>query len=211
MRMLGGIEEAAAPFTAFIEANAAFAGPIVFAITFLESLAIVSAVIPATLLLIGIGSLAAAGVVDLGALSLWGIAGGGLGYWASYEAGRRWGDRIESISWLARRPHLIAGAHRLFERWGVLAVFVSRFIGPGRIVAPLLAGTLGVRQRGFQLANWASAILWAPMLLAPTTIGAWLTEQLERLPPTARSSILIGLLGVTVVAILALRQRRTDR
>lgn len=209
--MLGGIEQAAAPFTAFIEANAALAGPIVFAITFLESLAIVSAIVPATLLLIGMGSLAAAGVVDLGVLSLWGIAGGGLGYWASYEAGRRWGDRIEALPWLKRRPHLVAGAHRLFARWGVLAVFVSRFIGPGRIVVPLLAGTLEVRPRGFHVANWTSAIVWAPLLLAPTTIGAWLTEQLERLPPQLRSSLALGALGVTVVLYLALRQRRAGR
>lgn len=209
--MLGGIAEAAAPFTAFIEANAALAGPMVFAITFLESLAIVSALVPATLLLIGMGSLAAGGIVDLGALSLWGIAGGGLGYWASYEAGRRLGDRIEALPWLARRPHLAANAHRLFARWGELAVFVSRFVGPGRIVVPLLAGSLGVRPRGFHVANWTSAVVWAPLLLAPTTIGAWLTEHLERLPPSARSSILIALLGVTFIAIRAFRQRRTDR
>lgn len=209
--MLGGIEELAAPFTALIEANAALAGPIVFAICFLESLAIVSAVVPATILLVGIGSLAAAGIVDLGALSLWGIAGGGLGYWASYEAGRRWDDRIEALPWLARRPHLVANAHRLFERWGVLAVFASRFIGPGRIVVPLLAGTLGVRPRGFHVANWTSAIVWAPLLLAPTTIGAWLTAQLERLPPSLRSFVLIGLLGVTFIVIRFMRQRRADR
>ncbi len=209
--MFGAIEDAAAPFTALIETHAAFAGPIVFAICFLESLAIVSAFVPATLLLIGIGSLAAAGIVDLGALSLWGIAGAGLGYWASYEAGRRWGGQIEALPWLARRPRLLAGGHRLFERWGVLAVFASRFIGAGRIVAPLLAGTLGVRPRGFHLANWTSAVLWTPMLLAPTTVGAWLAAQMERLPTSVRSSILIALLGVTIILFRAFRQRRTDR
>jgi membrane protein DedA with SNARE-associated domain len=209
--MFGAIEEAAAPFTALIEAHAAFAGPIVFAVCFLESLAVVSAFVPATILLIGVGSLAAAGIVDLGALSLWGISGAGLGYWASYEAGRRWAGRIEALPWLARRPHLLAGGHRLFERWGVLAVFASRFIGPARIVAPLLAGALGVRPRGFHVANWASAALWTPMLLAPTTIGAWLAAQMERLPPSIRSSLLIALLAVAIIAVRAVRQRRIER
>ena len=49
-------QDAVAPFTRFIEAHAHWAGPVVFAICFLESLALVSAIIPATVLLIGRGA-----------------------------------------------------------------------------------------------------------------------------------------------------------
>jgi membrane protein DedA with SNARE-associated domain len=196
-----------APLTGFVETHAAWAGPVVFAICFLESLAIVSAVIPATVMLIGIGGLATAGVLDLGTLAAWGIAGGGLGFWASYEGGRRYARQIEAIGWLARRPELVARGRGFFERWGVMAVFVGRFVGPARVVVPLLAGTLGVDARRFHLANWASAILWAPLLLAPTAIAAWLTAELEALPPATRSALSLAVIGCAVVVWVALRRR----
>jgi len=72
-------KDAVAPLTNFVQAHDEWAGPIVFVICLLESVAIVSAFIPATILLIGIGSLATAGVLDLGELSAWGIVGAGLG------------------------------------------------------------------------------------------------------------------------------------
>jgi membrane protein DedA with SNARE-associated domain len=196
-----------APLTGFVETHAAWAGPIVFAICFLESLAIVSAIIPATVMLIGIGGLATAGVLDLGTLAAWGIAGGGLGFWVSYEGGRRYARRIEAIGWLARRPELVARGRGFFERWGVMAVFIGRFVGPARVVVPLLAGTLGVDARRFHLANWASAILWAPLLLAPTAIAAWLTAELEALPPATRSAVSLAVIGCAVVVWMALRRR----
>ncbi|MBL8702792.1 MAG: DedA family protein [Alphaproteobacteria bacterium] len=201
-------QDAAAPLTHFVETHAAWAGAIVFAICFLESLALVSAIVPATVMLIGIGSLAAAGLLDLGTLSLWGIAGAGLGFWISFEAGRRYAKEIEALPWLQRRPELVARGHAFFERWGAMAVFAGRFVGPARVVVPMLAGTLGVEARSFHVANWASAILWAPLLLAPSSIGNWLAREIAALPPPVRASILIALGALVVVAIRAFRGRR---
>jgi len=201
-------KDAVAPLTAYLASHSQWAGPIVFLICFLESLAIVSAFVPATVLLFGIGGLATAGLLDLGELSLWGIAGAGLGFWISYEGGRRYAAQIEGFSWLAKRPELLARGHQFFERWGAMAIFVGRFVGPGRVVVPMLAGTLGVDARRFHLANWVSAIVWTPLLLAPTAIGAWLSARLEELPPTLRSSIAITILAIAVIAFRAYRQRR---
>lgn len=200
--------DAAAPLTRFVETHAEWAGAIVFVICFLESLAIVSAIVPATVLLIGIGSLAAAGLLDLATLSMWGIVGAGLGFWMSYEGGRRWSREIEALPWLVKRPELVARGHAFFERWGAMAVFIGRFIGPARVVVPMLAGTLGVRAPAFHLANWASAILWAPMLLAPTTIGTWVAREIEALPPPMRASIAIALAAIVVIVIRSFRGPR---
>lgn len=196
-----------APLTGFVETHAAMAGPIVFAICFLESLALVSAIVPATVMLIGIGGLATAGLLDLGTLSLWGIAGAGLGFWISYEAGRRYAREIEAMPWLARRPELVARGHRFFERWGVMAVFVGRFIGPARVVVPMMAGTMGVDSRRFHVANWVSAVIWAPLLLAPTAIAAWLTQRLDEMPPALRSTVSLAILFAVFFAWRALRRR----
>lgn len=196
-----------APLTAYVETHAAWAGPIVFAVCFLESLAIVSAVVPATVMLIGIGSLATAGLLDLGTLSAWGIAGAGLGFWISYEGGRRYARQIEALPWLARRPELLERGNRFFERWGTMAIFIGRFIGPARVVVPMMAGTMGVDARRFHVANWSSAVLWAPLLLAPTAIGAWLTQRLEELPPGLRSTISLAIVFAIFFAWRAFRRR----
>jgi len=201
-------KDAAAPLTRLVETHAEWAGVIVFVICFLECLTIVSAFMPATVLLIGIGSLAAAGVLDLVTLSLWGIAGAGLGFWVSYEGGKRYARQIEALPWLAKRPELVARGHAIFERWGAMAVFIGRFIGPARVVVATLAGTLGVSPRAFHVANWASAILWAPLLLAPTTIGTWLAKEAEALPQPIRTSIVIALAAILVIVIRAMRERR---
>ena len=196
-----------APLTDFVATHAAWAGPIVFAICFLESLAIVSAIVPATVMLIGIGSLATAGLLDLGTLCAWGIVGAGLGFWISYEGGRRYAARIAALPWLVKRPELVARGYRFFERWGVAAVFVGRFLGPARVVVPMMAGTMGVDGRRFHVANWASAVIWAPLLLAPTAIAAWLTQRLEELPPELRSTISLAIVFAIFFAWRAARRR----
>jgi membrane protein DedA with SNARE-associated domain len=158
-------------------------------------------------LLIGIGSLATAGVLDLATLSAWGAIGAGLGFWVSYEGGKRYARQIEALPWLARRPELLAKGHGFFERWGAMAVFVGRFVGPARVVVPMMAGTMGVEGRRFHLANWASAVVWAPMLLAPTTIAARLTEWLESLPPELRTTVSLSIIAAIVIGLRALRRR----
>jgi membrane protein DedA with SNARE-associated domain len=62
-----------------------------------------------------------------------------------------------------------------FERWGALAVFVGRFFGPLRAAVPVAAGICRMPWFKFQLANVASAIVWATGVLAPGAIGVrWL-------------------------------------
>jgi membrane protein DedA with SNARE-associated domain len=200
------------PFAAWVGAHAAWAGPLVFLIAFAESLVIVSALMPATILLLAIGTLAGpGGPLDLAALCAWGIAGAGSGFWVSYELGRRWSARILAIGWLARRPELVARGHDFFARWGMAAIFVARFVGPARVVVPLLAGALGERPRGFHLGNWISAIVWTPLLLAPTTAANWVSAQIESLPPSMRAPAVLALVVIAVIVWRAWRERVSDK
>ena len=68
--------------------------------------------------------------------------------------------------WHAIRMALLPRAHRLFERWGIFAVFFGRFIGPLRAVVPLVAGTATMPLIPFQMANWLSALAWGAVTLA---------------------------------------------
>jgi membrane protein DedA with SNARE-associated domain len=201
------LQPVTAPFTAWVAAHERWAGPIVFLICFGESLVIVSALVPATILLLAIGGLAASGLLDLPTLCVWGVAGSGIGFWVSYEMGRRWSERILAWRWLARRPEVIAHGHRFFARWGAGAVFVARFVGPGRVVVPLLAGALGERPLGFQLGNWLSALIWTPLLLSPTVIGQLVSGWLEALPRELRGTIVLAAIAIGLILWRALRDR----
>jgi len=62
-----------------------------------------------------------------------------------------------------------------FERWGVIAVFCGRFFGPFRAIVPIAAGLSTMSWLKFQIANLASAVLWATGILAPGFVGMrWL-------------------------------------
>jgi membrane protein DedA with SNARE-associated domain len=88
-----------------------------------------------------------------------------LGDSVGFAAGRRFGDRLFTV--LGRRfPRQLSAAHvawaeHVFTRYGVLAVFFSRFIALLRIFAGPLAGALRMPYRRFLLANVLGALVWA--------------------------------------------------
>ncbi len=85
-------------------------------------------------------------------------------------------------------------------------MLLSRFIPIGRAVIPLLAGAMGNRRASFQVANWVSAVLWAPLMLAPASVGVALADQLKDASPQTRAIVLIAIVVVVVAAVRGLRR-----
>lgn len=163
----------------FLREHQAWAPPIVFVLSFGESLAFISLLLPATVILFGIGALI--GEAGLAFWPIWTAAalGAALGDWLSYWIGYKFKDRVMEIWPLSRHPQLIARGRAFFLRWGAAAVFIGRFFGPLRATVPLVAGIFGMPFLTFQLFNVASALLWAAGVLAPGTFGVrWLLENL---------------------------------
>lgn len=148
-----------------------FAAPLVFALAFGESLALVSLLIPATILLIGIGALIGASGIEFWPIYFGAVIGAGLGDWLSYWLGRHYHVQIGRMWPLSKNPDLLAKGHAFFEKWGWPGVFIGRFFGPLRAIVPLVAGTCEMPKMPFQIANWSSAIIWAGILLAPGSLG----------------------------------------
>ena len=135
---------------------------IVGAIILLESMGVP---LPGEITLVSASLLAATGVT-----SVWGVAvaaslGAIVGDSIGYAIGRRGGRAL--LERFGRRfpkhfgpPHL-ARAERIFEKWGVWAVFFGRFVALLRILAGPLAGALRVPYRKFLVANAAGGILWS--------------------------------------------------
>jgi membrane protein DedA with SNARE-associated domain len=161
-------EEYVEPIGQFVRAHQAWAAPIVFTLAFMESLAFVSLLVPAWGILVLVGTFVAAG--DIGFFWVWvaGSVGAALGDWLSYWIGRKLEYAVQHIWPLSKYPDLIPKGEAFIKKWGALGIFIGRFSGPLRASVPLVAGIFRMPFWPFQVANFASAFVWAAVLL---TIG----------------------------------------
>ena len=81
---------------AFVQAHQAWAAPVAFGLAFGESLAFVSLVVPATVILVTIGGLLGASDIDVWPIVIAAGFGGALGYSVSYWIGLYFKDSITS-------------------------------------------------------------------------------------------------------------------
>ena len=148
---------------------------IVFVLAFCESFAFVSLLVPATVILIGLGGLVAAADIEFWPIWLAAVLGAIAGDWLAYELAFHFRDALFRRWPLAGRADLVARGVGFFEKWGVLAVFGGRFFGPFRAIVPIVAGLNAMPRLRFQIANVASAVLWATGILLPGSYGVrWL-------------------------------------
>lgn len=151
----------------FVETHKSWAPLIAGALAFCESIAFLSLLVPATVILVGIGA-----IIGAADIALWPVVaaagiGAGLGDWISYEAGRYLGPGAKTKWPMRNHPEMVARGEAFLGRWGAASVALGRFFGPARAVVPLIAGIFVVQRLPFQVANWFSAFAWAFVLLAP--------------------------------------------
>lgn len=161
--------------TDFISAHPQWALGVIFILAFGESLAFISLLLPATVILLATGALI--GESELHFLPVWLAAalGAFVGDWLSWWIGYRYCHRAVTVWPLSRKPQLVQRGHTFFSRWGAWGVFIGRFFGPLRAVVPLVAGICRMPSTTFQLANITSAMVWAFGIMAPGALGIpWL-------------------------------------
>lgn len=156
----------------FVRAHQGWAPFIVGLLAFAESLAVVSLLVPSTVLLLGIGALIGASGLEFWPIWLGAAVGAVLGDWLSYAIGFRYKHAVFRVWPLSSHQNLSDRGGQFFARWGAWGVFLGRFIGPMRAVVPLTAGIFAMPMLLFQTATIASAFVWAFIMLAP---GAGLT------------------------------------
>ena len=111
---------------------------------------------------------------------VWCGDGAALGDWLCSWLGYHYHDQIQKMWPLRNHPGLIDRGRVFFKRWGAWAIVIGRFLGPLRASVPIVAGITEMPPVRFQIANWASAFLWAAVLLAPGKLGiGWLMKYLN--------------------------------
>lgn len=155
------------PIIDWIARHPHLAGLGVFGIALAESLVVVGLIVPGTAVMFAVGALIASGALSLGSTLAWAvlgaIAGDGISFWLGY----RYRDRLRGVWPFRRHPEWFDLGESFLQRHGGKSILLGRFVGPVRPVIPVVAGIIGMRPRLFLLANVVSALLWAPVYLAP--------------------------------------------
>jgi membrane protein DedA with SNARE-associated domain len=159
----------------FVQEHEGWGVVIVFVLAFCESFAFISLLVPATGILFGVGGLIPAFGIRFWPIWIAAALGAVAGDWLAYDLALRARDRIKRIPLYASNAELVAHGIKFFERWGMIAVFSGRFFGPLRAIVPIVAGLYAMPWIKFQVANIASAVLWATAILTPGFLGVrWL-------------------------------------
>jgi len=148
----------------FVRQGESWAIPIAFLVAFGESLCFLSIVWPGWAILTALAFLLAASGIGSTVLLLTVLAaglGGVAGYTISYWVGHYFKDSIGNVWPFKAHPTLIPRGEAFFEEHGLWSVFLGHFVGPVRAVIPVVAGMFGMPQVPFQIANVASAFIWA--------------------------------------------------
>lgn len=129
----------------------------------LESAAFLGLFVPGEALVIFSGFLAARGLLDVGDLIVIVAAGAILGDSIGYELGRHLGRPwlVRYGRWVGLRAAHLERVDAFFARHGGKTVFLGRFVGFARALAPFVAGSSRMRYRQFLPYNVLGGILWS--------------------------------------------------
>jgi membrane protein DedA with SNARE-associated domain/membrane-associated phospholipid phosphatase len=195
------MSEYVSPLLEWLNANPELAGLVTFIISASESVAIIGTIVPGSITMTAIGALAGAGVIPLWGTIICAILGAIVGDGISYWLGRYFKDRLNTFWPFNRHPGLLDSGEVFVHRYGVMSVFIGRFVGPVRALVPMVAGMLGMRPLPFIIANITSAIGWAPAYMLP---GILLGAASLELPPDIAIHVMLVLLLIALFIILCL-------
>jgi len=138
------------------------------------------------------------------------IASAALGDNVAYWIGRRYG-RIALTRFLKVSPERIERMQGLVLRYGMLAVFVGRFVAGLRFMSGPLAGITGLSPLRFFIANLLGAVVYVPIAVgAGYAVGYGLGDRIEGLRRFTGGAehVLLAALAVAAFGIWFWRARR---
>ena len=168
-----------------------------FLSAFVESFAIIGIFIPGVVLLFGISSLAATADIHPSFVLIIVYSSSCIADITSYLIGIKLDKKIYSLWPFKTNPNWLKKGQDFFRSYGMLGVFVGRFLGPIRPVMPLTAGTMGMKFKYFLSIDLFSGLIWAPVYSLPGYYGTKLLLQ-----TSYTLELMAGLLLVSILAIV---------
>ena len=137
-----------------------------FGTAFIESFALIGIVIPGVVL-IGTISAMASSTLNVYELVLIAYAASFLADILSFLLGKGISNSIDNYWPFYKYPNLLVQGRSFVKRFGILGIFIGKFIGPIRPLLPLTAGSLGMNFKYFVIVEIFSSLLWAVIYTVP--------------------------------------------
>ena len=167
---------------AFVSAHPGLAYLTIFLAALLEAVPVFGSLVPGATIILALGTLIAGGQLELFSAVGCAFAGAFTGDATSYLIGYKQQRAILTTWPLSRYPGIVEQSETFFHRYGALAVFFARFVGPVRAIVPVTAGALGMAPTKFLPICAVAAITWAFGHLLPGALAGTVLEQIGGWP-----------------------------
>ena len=183
--------------------------PGLFAVVFLESGVFFGFFLPGASMLFTAGLLASHGYFNvwilIPLLTMAAILGDNVGYWFGNKVGVKLFLRPNSR--LFNHDHL-EQAKVFYDKHGVLAIFLARFVPIVRTFAPIVAGVVSMRYRTFFIYNVAGALAWAAGV---TFLGYYLGEKVPLVQHYITPIVILIIIVTCIPLVVQYFRTRSDR
>lgn len=151
----------------FVNAYGGWVYALLFLIVFVETGVVVMPFLPGDSLLVVVGALAGAGLMNYPLVMVLLVVAAVAGDQANYSIGRYFGPKVfgwEQSRWFNRRA--FDQAHGFYERYGGITLVLARFMPFVRTFVPFVAGVAEMSRSKFSFYNIAGALLWVVGLVS---------------------------------------------
>ena len=178
----------------------------IFFAAFVESFAIIGIFVPGVVLLAVISGMAASADMHVASVLIIVYSASCIADISSYFIGVRLHKRIDSIWPFKTNPGWLIKGKEFFKTYGILGVFIGRFIGPVRPVMPITAGSMGMKFKHFLGVDLFSGLIWAPMYSLPGYFAGKVVSE-----NTDSMYLLLGLSIVLILLVLIFKKIFSSR
>ena len=177
-----------------------------FISAFIESFAIIGIFIPGVVLLALIAGMAASADIHIASVLIIVYSASCLADISSFLIGIKLHKKIDSIWPFKNNPGWLKKGREFFKTYGILGVFVGRFIGPVRPVMPITAGSMGMKFKHFLGVDLLSGLIWAPLYSLPGYFAGKIVFE-----NTDSIYLFLGLAVILTLVILIFKKIFRDR
>ena len=183
--------------------------PGLFAAVFLESGVFFGFFFPGSSMLFTAGLLATQGLFSIWVLipllTLAAVLGDSAGYWFGHSVGVSLFFKKDSRFF---KHEYLEQAKTFYEKHGVQAIILARFVPIVRTFAPIIAGIAGMRYRTFLAYNIVGGFLWAAGV---TFLGYFLGRRIPFITGYITPIVLVIIIASLIPVIWELRKSKADK
>ena len=199
-------------FILYLNANAGFFTSyfilIVFFVTLFESLPLLGALTPGTLLLLFLGFSGASLGIDVSLMILAATVGSIMGDMIGYLLGKYGSGFLLKHKKLLKASHIEEG-RRFFSNHGFKSIFIGRFVGIMRPIVSQIAGSIGMRFSRFVFYDILASFLWSALYIILGFYFGQHFREIEKFLSSLGSIMALIIVGVAAVYYFKFKKNKS--